>query len=261
MSTLEAWATVGECVATGLLVIVAVAAAVVARRQIGLRKVDRVLELHNQFASGLVGASRMRFSNLMWKAGRCAFGKNPDGRWSCWKPSWESIFPQDKSIFPQDPARADDFNKNRFLGKYPEDIPGWNDSNPVADLRQVLWCIGRINGARERKEVDDALLINLLGWEVVWWYELCEQLCGNKESGGGVTGPLEALAKWILGQKEGTDLDYMKDRDYFPSQEFPPAVDFNERESKLRDNWKEDGTNSVTSEALRAFLAGLGGDS
>jgi hypothetical protein len=236
MSTLQAWATVSLVI---VAIVAAIVTAIVARRQTKsaerVRRVDRVLELHNQFASDIVGASRMRFSNLMWKAGRCAFENeaNPDGSW-CWKPSWESIF-------PTDPARkTGDFNKKRFLGEYTGDIPGSRYSSPVADLRHVLWCIGRINGARERGEVDEALLINLLGWEVVWWCELCERLCGDKENGGGVTRPLEALAKWILGQEEGTDLDYMKDRDYLPSKDFPPRVDFSGREGKLRENWKED---------------------
>ena len=265
MSTLEAWATVGECAATLLLFFMAFYALGYTKNQIKsaassadnqirsaerVRRVDRVLELHNQFAGGIVGASRMRFSNLMWKAGRCAFEKEaiPDGSW-CWKPSWESIF-------PKDPARATgDFNKNRFLGRYPGDIPGSEYSNPVADLRQVLWCIGRINGARERKEVDDALLINLLGWEVVWWYELCERLCDDKGNGGGVTRPLEALAKWILGQGEGEDLDYMKDRDYRPSKDFPSWVDYVGREGKLREKWKEDEATRLPVDGTTASLA------
>jgi hypothetical protein len=249
---IQAWATV-------LLVIVAIAAAIYTRNQIKsaerVRRVDRVLELHHQFASDIVGASRMRFSNLMWKAGRCAFENeaDPDGSW-CWQPSWESIF-------PKDPARTTgDLNKNRFLGKYPEDIPGSKYSNPVADLRQVLWCIGRINGARERKEIDDALLINLLGWEVVWWYLLCERLFNDRKNGGGVTRPLEALAKWILALKElkeSEDLNYMKDRGYPPNQDFPSVPDFERGESKLRDNWKEDGTTRLPVDGPLLRLPGL----
>jgi len=108
----------------------------------------------------------------------------------------------------------------------------------LADLRQVLWCVGRINGAREGKEVDDRLLINLLGWEVVWWYELCERLRDEKEShGGGVTRPLETLAAWILKQEGSKNFNYMKGRDYKPSKDFPAGVDYSARESKLREKW------------------------
>jgi hypothetical protein len=239
----QAWATVA-------LVVAAIAAAFYAGRQIRTRKIDRVLELHNQFASGLVGASRRRFSNLMWKAGRRAYEEeraaDPAGRWLCWKPSWESIFPQDESIFPQDAARRDDFNKRRFLGEYPKDIPGWESSNPVADLRQVLWCIGRIYGARERKEVNDALLINLLGWEVVWWHELCQRLRVDTKNGGGVTGPLDELARWILKKQGSKKLNYMNGRGYEPGEDFPSEAPeaseayFRAKERKLYDNWKED---------------------
>jgi hypothetical protein len=234
MTTLALWFT---AVATVFLFITAFFTVLFAKKQIETgdrdHKVDRVLDLHKEFARGPIGAGRERFSALMWRAGEIAFKDDNCGRRHCWKPSWWSIFPQNPGL-AQDPA----FNERRFLGQYPAKfgIPDPAEGRPLSDLRQVLWCISRINSARKNNLLDDSLLIIALGWEVVWWRRICDRLYGPGIHSSGTLEPLNELADWILKQRDSAngDLDFMKGRDYEPAEDFPPVeMDYDEEEGKL----------------------------
>jgi hypothetical protein len=213
----------------------ALVAAGLAWRQIKLaereRKVDRVLDLHKEFARGSIGVGRERFATLMWRAGDMAFNRDWQGRGLCWQPSWESIFSESPGLEPR-------LNQRRFLGEYPPNfgIPDLPGSSPLSDLRQVLWCVSRIESARKKDLLNDSLLISSLGWEVVWWRLLCERLYGDRLHGGGIIEPLDRLSKWIQDQYDSSGkCKFMKGRDYPPAQDFPRAqIDYPSRECELK---------------------------
>ncbi len=113
------------------------------------RRVDRVLALYRDFNSGEIGASRDRFSDLMFRVGEEVLGPG-----KCWRPDLKSLIP----TYP--PSK----NASRFLGAYPQDMIAGAILHPLNDLRQVLWCFDRINEARKRQSaLDEQLLVSLMG--------------------------------------------------------------------------------------------------
>lgn len=154
-----------------------------AKRQVDIaahdRQVDRVLGFHHDLTSDEVGAARNRFSELMFRVGREAFGPG-----YAWRPTW-------KSLIPTDP------NLHGPLGTYPPDMagPGHDRYLPLDDLRAVLWCFERIEEARRREaSLDDQLLVSLIGYHAVWWNLLCQRL---EPTGGGHLTSLIGLAQWM----------------------------------------------------------------
>lgn len=199
------------------------------RRQVRIdeaaRQVDRVLSLHAEFSTGDIAAARARFSELMWRAGEAAFGPN-----KCWRPTWQNIY-------PPSPGCTDATRSIRFLGTYPADMMA-GDHRPLHDLRQVLWCLGRINVARRDEEnaLNESLVIGLLGWEVIWWSFVCERLSGRR---GAILQPLRELADWVVKQKDehegNSKWDWLQDREYDPAIDFLTDEDYQRCEASLRE--------------------------
>jgi hypothetical protein len=216
------WITAGATIA---LVLTALVAAVFAgreyREQKRARRVDRVLALHAQFADGMIGQARARFPALMWRAGADAFGSEV-----CWKPTWQSIFTQNTGSTPA-------LNDPRFLGRYPEGIPGASKSSPIADLRQVLWFLGRVRCALEKGELDEDLLISVLGWEIIWWKIFCDRL--DENHAGGILLPLRKLAERLESKKDDkNDPKYMSERGYKrPADDFRQDSEYESRDEDL----------------------------
>lgn len=201
--------------ATGIGAVYAAGQFWMARRT---RRADRVVQLHAEFAAGDIGFARARFSELMWRVGEKKFGRN-----IMWRPSWDNIY-------PPSPGGDDAVNASRFLGRYPEDMSGSGVNRPLYDLRQVLWCLGRVNSVRknEKKALDAKLLISALGWEVIWWKLACDRLDRER---GGILEPLDELAKWVDEQRvRGRDWDWMNGRKYDPHLDFLKNEDYSRRE-------------------------------
>jgi len=178
------------------------------------RKVDRVLSLHAEFSTGDIAASRNRFSELMWRAGEAAFGPN-----TCWRPTWESIF-------PPCPGGGEAVNTSRFLGAYPIDMDATNH-RPIHDLRKVLLCLGRVNVARrdEKDALNEQLIVALLGWEIIWWSLVCERLKRNQ---GAILQPLYNLADWVQ------QWNWLEDREFDPHDAFRAREEYQDKESFLQ---------------------------
>jgi len=169
------------------------------------RQVDRVLALHHDWTTGEVGDARVRFSELMYRAGEEAFGPR-----KCWRPDWESLI-------PPNPAVPKDVRTARFLGYYPEDMLSGRGNRPIHDLRQVLWCFDRMNEARKRaSSLDEDLLISLMGHSVVWW----NLLCGRLETlAGGHVYSLMQLASWM--EEMGWRKDPRNEHRKMPENDYP----------------------------------------
>jgi hypothetical protein len=178
------------------------------------RQVDRVLALHESFTTGEIGAARIRFSSLMYRAGESAFGPR-----KCWRPTWESLVPPNQGTAAS--------GNSRFLGYYPEDMDHTQNHRPIDDVRQVLWWFDRINEARKRSSsLDDRLLVSLMGHSVVWWSLLCGRL---DTKGGAHVYALVELAEWMEERnwrKDPRNENRKIPEDDFPSQEShaPPPI-------------------------------------
>jgi hypothetical protein len=173
------------------------------------RRVDRVLAMHQDFTSGEVGAARIRFCELMYRVGEEAFGPR-----KCWRPDWESLI-------PPNPAVSEEVAARRFLGSYPADMTGAQQHRPIHDLRQVLWCVDRINEARKREtSLDERLLVSLMGHPVVWLSLLCGRL---EVQEAGHLGALRQLAGWMeeCGWRTDPHNSYRK----VPEDDFPGDED------------------------------------
>jgi hypothetical protein len=173
------------------------------------RQVDRVLALHHEWTTGEVGAARVRFSELMYRAGEEAFGPR-----KCWRPDWESLI-------PPNPAVHETLSPARFLGAYPDDMISGRGNRPIHDLRQVLWCFDRINEARKKASLlDEKLLVSLMGHSALWWNLLCGRLAMPEGSHGY---SLMQLASWIeeMGWREDPRNEYRK----MPEGDFPCRED------------------------------------
>jgi hypothetical protein len=181
----------------------------------GARKVDRALNLHAEFSTGDIAAARSRFSELMWRAGEAAFGRDV-----CWRPTWESIY-------PPSPGCGEAVNRSRFLGAYPIGMNA-SDHRPLHDLRKVLWCLGRVNVARrdEKDALQEQLVVALLGWEVIWWSLVCARMDPNR---GAILHPLYHLADWVGNR------NWMEDRKFDPHDDFRASESYPEKEAFLQD--------------------------
>jgi hypothetical protein len=185
------------------------------------RKVDRVLELHREFSTGEIAAARSRFSELMWRAGELAFGltnesiSNIDFRMGyCWQPTWRSLYPSTSEC-----EGASTFE--RFLGVYPDGIPGAEESRPLYDLRKVLWSFERINDALSENLQED-LILSLFGWHVVWWEIVTRRL--DRELGA-ILQPLDELTKWVAKRNRRV---WMKRRLYDPHNDFQGSAKYDD---------------------------------
>jgi hypothetical protein len=185
------------------------------------RRVDLVLALHAEFADGTLGRARARFLALMWRAGADAFESEV-----CWKPTWQSIFTQNAGSVPC-------LYDARFLGRYPDDMPGASESSPLADLRQVLWFLGRVRGALVQGELDEDLLRSVMGWEIIWWKIVCDRL--DENHGGGILVPLRKLAERLEREKDDKgDPKYMCERGYKrPVDDFRQDSEYESKDHKL----------------------------
>jgi len=150
----------------------------------------------------------------MWRAGEAAFGPN-----TCWRPTWESIF-------PPCPGGGEAVNTSRFLGAYPIDMDATNH-RPIHDLRKVLWCLGRVNVARrdEKDALNEQLIVALLGWEIIWWSLVCERLKRNQ---GAILQPLYNLADWVQ------QWNWLEDREFDPHDAFRAREEYQDKESFLQ---------------------------
>lgn len=185
----------------------------------------------------------------MWRAGEAAFGKdyvlgdNRIGR--CWQPTWSEIY-------PPSPGCSGASHRERFLGKYPGDIPGGHENRPLYDLRKVLWCLERINVARAKKEenLDEELLVALIGWNAVWWRIATRRL--DRELGA-ILQPLDQLVMWIL---EKYETERKEGRGANGNHEGGEAVRKGEREIEAEgERMPDDGDNQEKEKRRRCLKA------
>ncbi len=143
---------------------VAAAIAIVVQRHNSrlLGRIERTVALHRDLTTGEVGASRDRFTELMWREG--SHTQPGQCHQPCFAELLDAEFTRDSVI----PGRG-------ALARYPDDV-AQQGASPSRDLYKVLWCFERIDALLASKQLDAGLAVELLGTHTVWWNSLCARI-------------------------------------------------------------------------------------
>lgn len=142
---------------------------------------DRTIQLHRDLTTGEIGASRDRFTELMYRTGQ----KLEAGH--CFQPTFFDL------LHPRFSGEG-----NGRLSRYPRSMHAPEDLVPMQDLYKILWTFERINASLDSKRLDTKLTLDLIGSHAVWWNELLARVT---ESDTMHRKSLSQFAKWSIRQR------------------------------------------------------------